>query len=310
MSRTSRFLGSLMLVVTLAFVWPADALAQRGGPRGGSGAAPRSAPRGGGATVGVAVPRGTYHGGGYYRPAPYRSYGYYPRYYYPYAYYPRYYAYPYYAYPYYSAPFSWGFGFGIGFGFGWSGGSYFGAYGYPYGYAYPYAAPPYPYYYRPYGAGYYGSSNYGSGYYGSGNYGSGNYGSNYSEPSAQMTVTSRAAQPYADAQAYMQRPASSNGTSERAGFATLSLRVTPADAEIVIDGDVWDRPAGENRFSIDLAEGSHVIEVRKDGYGSYSRRIDVVRGQPLTLNVGLTPRGPVPVRYNNPYSAGATLVRR
>lgn len=294
MSRTSRFLGLFLFVVTLALVWPADALAQR------RTAAPRSAPRGGGATVGVAVPRGTYHGGGYYRPSPYRSYGYYPRYYshysYPYAYYPRYYGYPYYAYPYYSAPFSWGFGFGIGFGFGWSGGSYWGAYGYPYGYGapYPYGAYAPPYYARPYGSGYYGS----------------NYpGADYSDPSAQLTVTSRAAQPYADAQQYMQRPSTANGTADRGGFATLSIRVTPSDAQILIDGEVWDRPAGDSRFSIDLAEGSHVIEVRKDGYGSYSRRVDVVHGQPLTLNVGLTPRGPVPTRYNNPYS-GATLVRR
>jgi hypothetical protein len=281
MSRTSRFLGLSMLVITLAIVWPADAFAQRGGPRGGSGAAPR----GGGATVRVAVPRGTHHGGGYYRPAPYRSYGYYPRHY-RHAYYPRYFAYPYYPYPYYAAPFSWGVGFGIGFGFGWSGGAYWGAFGYPYGYGYPYPyrVPPYPSYY-------------------------GAYGSGYSGPSAQLTATSRAAQPYADAQASMQRPASSNGTAERGGFATLSLRVTPVDAEIVIDGEVWDRPAGENRFSIDLSDGSHVIEVRKDGYGSYARRIDMVRGQPLTLNVGLTRRGLVPA-HSNSYPSGAAFVRR
>jgi hypothetical protein len=233
--------------------------------------------------VGVAVPRGSYDGG--YRPYPYRSYGHYPRYDYPYAYYPRYYSYLGYA-----GPFSWGFGFDIGFGIGWGGGAYWGAYGYPYGYAYPYpyAASPYPYYYRPYASGYSG------GYY---------------QPSAQLTTPSRAAQPYADAQAYMQRQSSSNGTAERSGFGTLSLRVTPADAEILIDGETWERSEGENRFSIDLAEGSHVIEVRKDGYGSYSRRVDVVHGQPITLNVGLMPRGPVPVHHNSSYS-GATLVRR
>jgi hypothetical protein len=221
--------------------------------------------------VGTAVPRGSYHGG--YRPSPYRAYGY-PRYGYPYAYR------PYYSYPGYYAPFSWGFGFGVGFGVGWSGGVW-GAWGSPYGYAYPYAPAPYPYYYGPYSPGYYG-------------------------PAAQVTMSSRETQPYADA--YEQRPAPPV-TGRQGGFTTLTLRVVPGDATVLIDGEVWDRPAGDDRFSIDLAEGSHVIEIRKEGYGSYSRRVDAVSGRPLTLNVALPPRGFVPAP-SSPYSAGATLVRR
>jgi len=254
MRRSSRFIGWLMVLTTLAFVWPEDAFAQRGAQRG----APSSAPRGG-ARVGGAVPRGSYHGG--YRPSPYRSYGY-PRYGYSYAY-PRYYPYSG-----YYAPFSWGFGFGVGFGIGWSGGVW-SDWGSPYGYAYPYAPAPFPYYSRPYWSGYY-------------------------EPAPQLTMSSRGTELYADA--YEQQPRSAPPLTGRrqGGFTTLSLRVSPSDATVFVDGDAWDRPAGDNRFSIDLAEGSHLIEIRKEGYGSYSRRIEVVSGRPLTLNVGLSPLGFVP----------------
>jgi hypothetical protein len=72
----------------------------------------------------------------------------------------------------------------------------------------------------------------------------------------------------------------------------LSLRVNPADAVIVVDGEVWDRPQGENRFSIDLAEGVHQVEVRKEGFQPYQRTVEVRRGRTFTLNVSLTPGGP------------------
>ena len=56
---------------------------------------------------------------------------------------------------------------------------------------------------------------------------------------------------------------------------------------------VWERSPGDSRFSIELTEGVHQIEIRKEGYGSYARTIDVYRGRVSTLNVGLTPRGAV-----------------
>jgi hypothetical protein len=68
--------------------------------------------------------------------------------------------------------------------------------------------------------------------------------------------------------------------------------VNPPDAEIVVDGEVWDRPQGENRFSIDLAEGPHQVEVRREGYRAYVRTVEVRRGRTITLNVSLTAGGP------------------
>jgi hypothetical protein len=95
-------------------------------------------------------------------------------------------------------------------------------------------------------------------------------------------------------------------TGERAESGTLSLRVNPPDASILIDGETWERPQGESRFTIDLSEGTHQVEVRKQGYRGYTRSVDIQRGQTLPLNVSLTsggsevqvdaPRGAVPVR--------------
>ena len=74
-------------------------------------------------------------------------------------------------------------------------------------------------------------------------------------------------------------------------FGTLSIRVTPSDATILIDHQAWDRPSGDDRFSIELVEGPHLVEVRKAGFASYTRTIDVPRGRPLVWNVALTPGG-------------------
>ena len=80
-------------------------------------------------------------------------------------------------------------------------------------------------------------------------------------------------------------------TSEPTEFGTLATRVTPPDAVILVDGEAWTRPQGENRFSIDLAEGPHRVEVRKEGFRPYVRSIDILGGRTFTLNVSLSPGG-------------------
>jgi len=81
---------------------------------------------------------------------------------------------------------------------------------------------------------------------------------------------------------------------QQSNFGAVSIRVQPADAVVLIDGDEWDRPEGEERFLIDLPEGPHRLEVRKDGFRTYTRTIDVRRGQTVTINVSLTSGGAVP----------------
>jgi len=225
-------------------------------------AAQRGAVHSGRAGVAVARPAaGPYHGGYGYR-APYYPARYYRPYYYPY--YPSY---------------GWGvgFGFGVGWGGGWS--ASFGVYGYPYGYAYGYPyryAYPYPYA-VPYPYAYPGP---------------------YAYPYAGATVVHVAPRtaanspeqpPYDD-----QQPAGPARSGVQSDFATLSLRVSPANAEILIDGQPWDHANADSRFSIDLGAGRHQLEIRSEGFGSYVRTVDLARGQTVTLNIALTPRGPVP----------------
>lgn len=70
-------------------------------------------------------------------------------------------------------------------------------------------------------------------------------------------------------------------------FGTLSLRVQPADAEIVIDGERWSVTGGETRIAIQLSPGRHRVEIRKDGYEVYTEDVGIRESSTLTLNVSL-----------------------
>jgi hypothetical protein len=87
-----------------------------------------------------------------------------------------------------------------------------------------------------------------------------------------------------------ERPTTSAG-DERGEFGTLSLRVMPSDATILIDHQAWDRPRGDDRFSIELVEGPHQVEIRKAGFTSYVRTVEIPRGRSVVVNVALTPGG-------------------
>jgi hypothetical protein len=81
---------------------------------------------------------------------------------------------------------------------------------------------------------------------------------------------------------------SEEGQQARAGFGTLSIRVQPGDAEVLIDGEKWEGVDPRGRLSIELSEGTHRIEVQKAGFTTYSTEVRVRRGQVTTLNVSLT----------------------
>ena len=72
------------------------------------------------------------------------------------------------------------------------------------------------------------------------------------------------------------------------GFGSLSLRVQPADAEVLIDGEVWRGSADNGPLVVQLGAGTHHIEIRKEGYRSYLTDIPFANGQARTLNVALT----------------------
>ena len=70
-------------------------------------------------------------------------------------------------------------------------------------------------------------------------------------------------------------------------FGTLSLRVQPADAEVLVDGEPWTFPQGSDRFELQLGEGPHRLEVRKEGHEPYATELRVTTGEMLTLNISL-----------------------
>lgn len=77
------------------------------------------------------------------------------------------------------------------------------------------------------------------------------------------------------------------GPPERGSFGTIALRVQPGDADILIDGESWEGPDGSDRLVIQLPEGEHRVEVRRDGFSTYTSTIRVRRGETTTLNVSL-----------------------
>lgn len=82
---------------------------------------------------------------------------------------------------------------------------------------------------------------------------------------------------------------SSNLTAAPAaqGAGVLAIRVQPADATVLVDGETWQGSGGE-RLELQVTAGSHQIEVRKDGYLPFTTTVQTVAGQTTPLNVSLT----------------------
>ncbi|MGE0362104.1 MAG: PEGA domain-containing protein [Vicinamibacterales bacterium] len=77
------------------------------------------------------------------------------------------------------------------------------------------------------------------------------------------------------------------GPDRAAAFGTLAIRVQPAEATLLVDGEEWSAPGGGERLLIELAEGTHDIEVRLDGAAPYRRTVEVRAGRTTTLNVSV-----------------------
>ncbi len=75
--------------------------------------------------------------------------------------------------------------------------------------------------------------------------------------------------------------------SPRTTTGSVVLRVQPSDAEIVIDGERWRGAPDDDRLVVQLAEGTHQIEVNKDGYRSVTLDVEVRRGETTPVNVSL-----------------------
>jgi hypothetical protein len=70
-------------------------------------------------------------------------------------------------------------------------------------------------------------------------------------------------------------------------YGTLAIRVQPGDADIMIDGERWHGPDSQDRLLVDVAEGSHTVQISKPGYRTYVTDVQVRRGETSPLNVSL-----------------------
>jgi hypothetical protein len=84
-------------------------------------------------------------------------------------------------------------------------------------------------------------------------------------------------------------PQARERSSREAGH--LVIRVQPAGAEVLIDGERWEMPGDQQRLDVAVPDGEHKIEIRKDGYQSFTTTVTVRRGENTPLNVSL-PKAP------------------
>lgn len=80
-------------------------------------------------------------------------------------------------------------------------------------------------------------------------------------------------------------PPPSPADASRVG--TLSIRVQPANAEIHVDAERWRGPEGDEHLVVQLSEGTHRVEIRKDGYQKFAADVQIRRSETTPLNVSL-----------------------
>jgi hypothetical protein len=89
----------------------------------------------------------------------------------------------------------------------------------------------------------------------------------------------------------MPPPPPSSTPVQSSTFGTLVIRAQPGGADILIDGDRWSGPEGDERLLLQVSEGTHHIEVRKTGYRPFAADVPIRRGETTPLNVSLPPEG-------------------
>jgi hypothetical protein len=77
---------------------------------------------------------------------------------------------------------------------------------------------------------------------------------------------------------------------QASAYGTLAIRVQPGNATVTIDGERWDGPQGQDRLMVELAEGTHRVQVQRDGFEAYANDVMIRRGETTPLNVSLRTR--------------------
>jgi hypothetical protein len=70
-------------------------------------------------------------------------------------------------------------------------------------------------------------------------------------------------------------------------YGSLAVRVQPLDAEVLVDGESWQSPDAGS-LTLQLSDGVHRVQVRKQGYRTYSAEVRVRSGDATSVNVSLS----------------------
>ena len=84
------------------------------------------------------------------------------------------------------------------------------------------------------------------------------------------------------------RPLGGQPAADR--FGSLSIRVQPGDAQVTVDGELWQGSDARGRLIVQLPEGTHHVEIRKNGFETFSTDVQVRAGEMSPLNVSLPTR--------------------
>ena len=71
----------------------------------------------------------------------------------------------------------------------------------------------------------------------------------------------------------------------------VAIRVQPGGATVLIDGEKWEAPEGTERLVVHLSEGSHKVEIQKEGYRPFVTEVRIRRSETVPLNVSLRTGG-------------------
>lgn len=71
----------------------------------------------------------------------------------------------------------------------------------------------------------------------------------------------------------------------------VAIRVQPAGAIVLIDGEKWEGPDRQDPLVVHLSEGMHRIEIQKEGYRPFVTEVRIRRGETVPLNVSLRTTG-------------------
>jgi len=83
-------------------------------------------------------------------------------------------------------------------------------------------------------------------------------------------------------------PAYLDPRPQSSAYGSLAIRAQPSDATILIDGEAWTGPETQEPLVIELTEGTHRVEVRREGFTPYLTTVRIRRGETVRLNVSLS----------------------